>query len=65
MMRWLRIVASWFGGFRPPPGAAPVEDSDVQALVSHVHLWGPCKWNGQYWYARCIRYEWCTARLAC
>ena len=37
----------------------------VQPLISHTHLWDRCRWNGQYWYARCIRYEWCTARIAC
>lgn len=59
-MRWLRRVWSWRLWFaRPEPG------SGVQPLVSHIHQWGPCRYNGQYWYARCIAYEWCTARAAC
>lgn len=46
-------------------GPTPEPQGGVQPLVSHTHVWGGCKWNGQYWYARCIAYEWCTARIAC
>lgn len=61
-----RIVASWFGGFRPPTGVKPfTEDGEIQTLVYHIHQWGACKYNGQYWYARCVVTESCTARIAC
>ena len=66
MRRLGRIVASWFGGFRPPAGAKVAPgNSQANPLVSHIHQWGACKWNGQWWYARCVAMESCTARIAC
>jgi hypothetical protein len=38
---------------------------NVQPFLQHVHRWDLCRWNGQYWYARCVSAEWCTARRAC
>jgi hypothetical protein len=54
--RWLLVIRHHF---RPGP------DQRMQALVGHRHIWGPCKWNGQYYYARCLYSESCTARIAC
>jgi len=41
------------------------EGPHVRSLMSHRHVWGSCRWNGQYWYARCVAVESCTARIAC
>lgn len=69
---WLRSVRLWLrvglSLIRPedithePPGP---NGDHVHSLISHQHRWDRCRWNGQYWYARCVAYEWCTARIAC
>lgn len=44
---------------------APLDDEPQPRSLTHQHVWGSCKWNGQYWYARCVALESCTARIAC
>lgn len=66
MRCWLRRIGSqwrWLPVFWY--GLKPATDGSRPVFLTHRHTWGPCKWNGQYWYARCIAYEWCTARIAC
>lgn len=73
----MRYLRGWFGDvrlwvrvalhlIRPQDITnAPEQPGHVQPLLTHRHVWGSCKWSGQYWYARCVAYEWCTARIAC
>ena len=62
--RWLRRLPGLLDYLLHGPTPEP-EPSDVRSLMSHTHVWDRCRWSGQYWYARCIAVESCTARIAC
>ena len=60
---WLRIVCHLI---RPEQvTVAPVEQPQPMMLMGHAHVWDRCRLYGQYWFARCVAYEWCTAKIAC
>lgn len=63
MRRWLRRLPGLLHLLVHGPTPEPT-DGGVQPLISHTHIWR-CRWNGQYWYASCIAYEWCTVRVPC
>lgn len=68
---WPRRIVGWvrFYLFGPDtsiePVVAPSSPDDLHPLMVHVHQWGPCKWNGQYWYSLCLASESCGAKRAC